>query len=263
VQFAEKIVGIKEGDRVLEVGPGGNPFHRADIFLELQLNDAELAAQRGHSERVDIEPSRVIYYDGKKFPFRDKEFDYVICSHVIEHVPDVKNFMNEIFRVAKMGYIEYPTIYYEYLYNFDVHINFIKTDNKANTLYFLPKSKTSFHDFKDVQKFFYESLVQGYAGLIEDLHEFMFEGFEWHEPFNVKAANGVSQIVLQNPQIHPKGSPNNDTSIRETTRILYRKVGAGIEGSITRTPHLMKPSPKICVIDISTCFTFSLTNSFT
>ena len=46
----------------------------------------------------------------KKFPFKDKEFDFVIASHVLEHVEDPKFFLNEIQRVSsKGGYIEVPT----------------------------------------------------------------------------------------------------------------------------------------------------------
>tara|TARA_B100000029_G_scaffold474766_1_gene517418 strand:+ start:219 stop:860 length:642 start_codon:yes stop_codon:yes gene_type:complete len=44
-----------------------------------------------------------------KLPFKDKEFDYVILSHVLEHVPNLLEFVSEIERIAKAGYIELPT----------------------------------------------------------------------------------------------------------------------------------------------------------
>jgi len=44
-----------------------------------------------------------------KLPFKDKEFDYVILSHVMEHVPNLIEFKNEVERIAKSGYIELPT----------------------------------------------------------------------------------------------------------------------------------------------------------
>ena len=44
-----------------------------------------------------------------KLPFKDKEFDYVICAHVIEHVDDPIFFKKEIERIGKSGYIELPT----------------------------------------------------------------------------------------------------------------------------------------------------------
>ena len=44
-----------------------------------------------------------------KLPFKDKEFDYVILSHVLEHVPEPFNLKKEIERIGKAGYIELPT----------------------------------------------------------------------------------------------------------------------------------------------------------
>ena len=42
-------------------------------------------------------------------PFKDNEFDYIIASHVVEHVEDISYFLNELSRVGKRGYIEVPT----------------------------------------------------------------------------------------------------------------------------------------------------------
>ena len=45
----------------------------------------------------------------KKLPFKDNEFDFVIASHVIEHVENFQFFIQEIERVSKQGYIELPS----------------------------------------------------------------------------------------------------------------------------------------------------------
>ena len=45
----------------------------------------------------------------KQLPFKDDQFDFVIASHVIEHVDDLKFFISELERVSKKGYIELPT----------------------------------------------------------------------------------------------------------------------------------------------------------
>ena len=37
------------------------------------------------------------------YPFEDNEFDFIISRHVIEHVPDVVGFVEELYRVAKPG----------------------------------------------------------------------------------------------------------------------------------------------------------------
>ena len=45
----------------------------------------------------------------KKLPFKDKEFDFVIASHVIEHVDDFEFFIRELERISSKGYIELPS----------------------------------------------------------------------------------------------------------------------------------------------------------
>jgi len=47
--------------------------------------------------------------DGNRLPFEDNHFDFVIASHVLEHVEDYKFFINELERVSSKGYIELPT----------------------------------------------------------------------------------------------------------------------------------------------------------
>ena len=45
----------------------------------------------------------------KVLPFKEKEFDFVIASHVIEHVEDFEFFLKELMRISNKGYIELPT----------------------------------------------------------------------------------------------------------------------------------------------------------
>lgn len=52
---------------------------------------------------------KFIKINEKKLPFKDKEFDFVIASHVIEHVEDFEFFLQELERISKKGYIELPT----------------------------------------------------------------------------------------------------------------------------------------------------------
>tara|TARA_Y100001970_G_scaffold268223_1_gene359209 strand:+ start:67 stop:690 length:624 start_codon:yes stop_codon:yes gene_type:complete len=52
---------------------------------------------------------KFIQINSKTLPFKDKEFDFVIASHVIEHVDDFEFFIKEIERISPKGYIELPT----------------------------------------------------------------------------------------------------------------------------------------------------------
>lgn len=47
--------------------------------------------------------------DAQDLPFKDNEFDYVICCHILEHVENPDLFFSEITRVARRGYIETPS----------------------------------------------------------------------------------------------------------------------------------------------------------
>lgn len=197
--FPEKITAIKDGDYVLEIGPGSNPHPRSDVLLERVFESViDASAQRGNTPPLKTD-KKLVFYKGERFPFNDKEFDYVICSHVLEHVDNVDFFMSELFRIASRGYLEYPTVYYEYLYNFNVHLNFLKFHN--GKLLYLNKSQTNFGDFLPVQKFFYKSLECGHSKLVEDLQQYMFEGFEWYEPFEIFPANTIKDLTFKNYEI--------------------------------------------------------------
>ena len=52
---------------------------------------------------------KFVKINGKKLPFKDKEFDFVIASHVIEHVEDFEYFIKELERISSKGYIELPS----------------------------------------------------------------------------------------------------------------------------------------------------------
>lgn len=203
--FPEKIKSIKPTDRVLEIGPGGTPHPRSDVFLE-KIYETEDAwqSQRGGTPRLESD-KQMVFYEGGKFPFKDREFDYVICSHVIEHVDDVEFFLSELFRVAPRGYLEYPTIYYEYLYNFYDHLNLLK--HKDGQLTYLRKKETGLNEFLPVQKFFFQSLKMGYSKNVEDLKQFMFEGFEWADGFPAKRASSIDELVFDHRDI-PKAKPS-------------------------------------------------------
>ena len=47
--------------------------------------------------------SGILNIDLTKLEFSDNTFDYIICNHVMEHIPDDKKAISEMFRVLKPG----------------------------------------------------------------------------------------------------------------------------------------------------------------
>lgn len=109
--------------RVLEIGPGAFPYPRADVLCDrYSRNDREAFSQDGNLDRPAY-AQPLILYSGARTPFVDGAFDYVICSHVLEHVPaeDIHSFVAELTRIGRSGYLEFPSYVVELLSNVGVH----------------------------------------------------------------------------------------------------------------------------------------------
>jgi SAM-dependent methyltransferase/uncharacterized protein YbaR (Trm112 family) len=92
---------------VLEVGSGGNPYWRSNVLLDAY----ETTRERHWAPLVADRPTVLGFVES--LPFRDKAFDFVIASHVLEHSTDPAKFLTELQRVAKAGYIEVPDAFME------------------------------------------------------------------------------------------------------------------------------------------------------
>lgn len=57
-------------------------------------------------------------------PFRDKEFDVVTCTHVIEHLPDVEASVKELLRVTRHRLLVVLPRQRYFYYTLDEHLNF-------------------------------------------------------------------------------------------------------------------------------------------
>jgi SAM-dependent methyltransferase len=62
-----------------------------------QLNHRSYITSDLHSPLADVQA------DICNLPFSDQQFDWVVCNHVLEHIPSDKIAMQEIFRVLKPG----------------------------------------------------------------------------------------------------------------------------------------------------------------
>lgn len=80
--------------RVLDIGCGSKPYENLCSATEYIGLEFDSEANRKNT-KADA------FYDGKVFPFKENEFDYVICNQVLEHVFNPDSFLREIGRVLK------------------------------------------------------------------------------------------------------------------------------------------------------------------
>lgn len=92
---------------VLEVGSGGNPYARANVLL-----DAYPDTRERHWVPLTVDRPFVFGFL-ERLPFKDKAFDFVVASHVLEHSSEPERALREMQRVARAGYIEVPDAFME------------------------------------------------------------------------------------------------------------------------------------------------------
>lgn len=94
---------INREDKVLEIGSGHQPYYRSDVLLDKFPSGQD---ERGGKLVID---RPLVIGDAENLPFKDKSFDFVIASHLLEHARHPEQLLKEITRVGKKGYIETPS----------------------------------------------------------------------------------------------------------------------------------------------------------
>ena len=97
IKFINSVIKKNPNWKILDIGCGYRAHPSATIIADVQ----DLSNHYSGKKFVKI--------NEKKLPFRDQEFDFVIASHVIEHVEDFEFFIHELERISSKGYIELPT----------------------------------------------------------------------------------------------------------------------------------------------------------
>jgi ubiquinone/menaquinone biosynthesis C-methylase UbiE len=106
------LLGVSDGDRVLDVGCGSGVVTRAiarrvgerGLAVGLDPSPAllavarELARDAGLSDRIEFREGSAL-----RLPFRDASFDAVMCVTVLSHVPDGESALPELVRVLRPG----------------------------------------------------------------------------------------------------------------------------------------------------------------
>lgn len=168
---------IAETDLVLDVGSGGYPFqranHLADKFPEETTHRVEPMVLDGRTFfEVDIE----------RLPFEDGAYDFVFCSHVMEHLDNPGQAMRELSRVGKRGYLEVPTRLSDVMFNFTRLRNHHRWHSirLGNTLCLIEWNES---ERRELGNEFFEALQSAYTNPFQDFFErnrdLFFTSFPW------------------------------------------------------------------------------------
>ena len=93
----ENLLSTKKDWKILDIGCGYSANNYATTICDVQ------DLSNFYKDR------NFVILENNDLPFDDNHFDFVISSHVMEHVKDLEYFIKEIQRVSKKGYIELPT----------------------------------------------------------------------------------------------------------------------------------------------------------
>ena len=97
IKFINETLSKNSDWKILDIGCG----YRANNYASVIADVKDLSDFYKNKEFIKIKD--------KTLPFKDKEFDFVIASHVIEHVEDLDFFIKELERISSKGYIELPS----------------------------------------------------------------------------------------------------------------------------------------------------------
>jgi SAM-dependent methyltransferase len=94
--------------RILDIGFGAGVilfgFDRSNALYGVELARSAVEGAKARARRLGVREFAFREYDGRgAIPFPDAVFDLVVCSHVLEHVPDDRFLLGEIRRLLLPG----------------------------------------------------------------------------------------------------------------------------------------------------------------
>ena len=181
---------------VLDVGSGDKPSWRADVLLDRYVG-AEHAGQRSGTDAARV--TRPLFdAPADDMPFADGAFDYAICSHVLEHVPDPAAVIGELTRVARAGYIEVPEASSAKIIDFPSHLWWCRLDESTEppTLVFQAKDAAYFD--ADIARYIARSGVEReLTDLLDRRFDHRIVSLPWTSDVLVRVEGTISPQLLE------------------------------------------------------------------
>lgn len=106
---------VQDGDLFLDLGCGEGrhvvslfkEFNIWSVGLDLGFDDVKKTKDQFDSlpptEFSDKKGWQLFCGNALKLPFADRSFDHIVCSEVLEHIPDYQSALDEIYRILKPG----------------------------------------------------------------------------------------------------------------------------------------------------------------
>ena len=172
-------VPVPKSALVLEVGAGGNPYPRSNVMLDAMEETIE------RNEQALIKDRPLVLGIVEELPFKDKSFDFVIASHVLEHTDNPEKFLSEIMRVGKAGYIETPAGWFEKICAFTYHRLEVSDDDGV----LLIKKKENWKP--ESISYFWEKIKSNkkFMNFLRVNPEFYHMRYYWDDRINFKIIN--------------------------------------------------------------------------
>ena len=104
-----------QSDEILDIGGGtgevSDQLHKKFAFPKTKLVEISKDAVTYSKNKQGIK--KAIEFDGYHIPLPDRSIDFGFSTHVLEHVPNPRKFLQELHRVCKKVFIEIPIDYSE------------------------------------------------------------------------------------------------------------------------------------------------------
>lgn len=206
---------VDAGAVVLEVGSGGNPYARSNVLV-----DAYETTGERHWVPLLVDRPMVLGFV-ERLPFKDKAFDFVIASHVLEHSHNPALFLEELQRVARGGYIEVPDAFMERINPYHDHRLEITVRRDRLRI----RKKAAWQSDPDVVELYEDRAKAILTGKVIPHHPFAFHvRYYWRNTIEYEIVNPET-AALPEPTKHQSGpaqEPNMQGRIHAALGTLVR-----------------------------------------